>query len=116
MSNERISDALHGAMAYLSEHPDEARYTDSAAIATLEQGLRVEVEVTSESDDRGIMGLADDVPAAPLNVAVRATVAGVGVEETRLREAIEWAHAHCPVQDAAARAVPVSLRIDVESA
>jgi uncharacterized OsmC-like protein len=173
MSSERISDALHAAMAYLSDHPDEARYTDSPAVATLEQRLRVqvrgtsgeavatdmpesvggmnsapspgwlfraalasceatliamraahegvtlsrvEVEVTSESDDRGILGLEDDIAAGPLSIAVRATVAGVGVEEAQIREVIEWADAHCPVQDTAARAVPVTLRIDVESA
>jgi uncharacterized OsmC-like protein len=35
---------LEAAVAYLSERPDEARYTDSPATATLEEGLRVRVE------------------------------------------------------------------------
>jgi uncharacterized OsmC-like protein len=39
-----IKSGLEKAIAYLSEHPDEARYTDSVATATLEQGLRVRVE------------------------------------------------------------------------
>lgn len=39
-----IKGALDAAVAYLSEHPDEARYTDSEAVATLEEGLRVRVE------------------------------------------------------------------------
>ncbi len=39
-----VRTALEGAVAYLSEHPEEARYTDSEATATLEEGLRVRVE------------------------------------------------------------------------
>jgi len=39
-----IKAALEGAVAYLSEHPDEAGYVDSEAKATLEEGLRVRVE------------------------------------------------------------------------
>jgi uncharacterized OsmC-like protein len=38
---EGIREALERASAYLSQHPDEAAYTDSAATATLESGLRV---------------------------------------------------------------------------
>jgi uncharacterized OsmC-like protein len=36
--------AIDGEMAYLTEHPDEARYTDSVATARIEHGLRVSVE------------------------------------------------------------------------
>ncbi len=39
-----IRAAIDGAMAYLTDHPDEARYTDSVAIAHIEHGLRVRVE------------------------------------------------------------------------
>ena len=39
-----IRESIDAAVAYLSEHPDEARYTDSVATATLEGGLRVRVE------------------------------------------------------------------------
>lgn len=39
-----IRDAVAGASAYLTEHPDEARYRDSHARARLTDGLRVEVE------------------------------------------------------------------------
>ena len=38
-----IADAVSSAIAYLTEHPDEARYRDSNARARLESGLRVEV-------------------------------------------------------------------------
>lgn len=40
----RISDAVSGASAYLTDHPDEARYRDSHARARLADGLRVEVD------------------------------------------------------------------------
>ena len=36
-----IRDAIAGASAYLKDHPEEARYTDSPAIARLASGLRV---------------------------------------------------------------------------
>jgi uncharacterized OsmC-like protein len=39
-----ISEAVAAAAAYLTEHPDEARYRDSHARARLGDGLRVEVE------------------------------------------------------------------------
>jgi uncharacterized OsmC-like protein len=39
-----VKTAIEGAVAYLSEHPDEASYVDSEAKAKLEEGLRVRVE------------------------------------------------------------------------
>lgn len=41
-----IGDAIRSATEYLTAHPDEARYTDSAAVATLDEGLKVTVEDT----------------------------------------------------------------------
>lgn len=38
---ESIRSALEGAAAYLNAHPDEATYTDGAAVARLDEGLRV---------------------------------------------------------------------------
>jgi len=43
MGAEDIRAAIEGAVGYLTEHPDEARYTDSAAVAVIEDGLRVRV-------------------------------------------------------------------------
>ncbi len=40
---EAIRTAIEGASAYLTEHPDEARYTDSIATARIESGLHVRV-------------------------------------------------------------------------
>src|SRR5690349_8010747 len=116
-----IGDAVARAGAYLTDHPDEARYRDSAATARLSDGLvvtvtgpagealttdmpvgtggtasvpspgwylraaaascvasliraastgtnigAIEVTVDSESDDRGILGLDDSIPAGAL--------------------------------------------------
>ena len=166
----QIGDAVARASAYLAEHPDEARYRDSVATATLGRNLRVdvtgpggekvstdmprgiggeatvpspgwlfraatascvasligiraatlgldldpgEVEVTvdSESDDRGILGLDDDIAAGALSmkVVVRISDGSVGHEA---REAIaRWALDHCPVADSAARPVPIELEV-----
>jgi len=52
-----IADAVSSASAYLTEHPDEARYRDSHARARLESGLRV--EVTGPNGEQ----LATDMPA-----------------------------------------------------
>jgi uncharacterized OsmC-like protein len=40
---EHIRSSIENAVRYLTEHPDEARYTDSAATAVLEEGLRCRV-------------------------------------------------------------------------
>ena len=40
---EAIRAAIEGASAYLTDHPEEARYTDSMATARIESGLRVRV-------------------------------------------------------------------------
>lgn len=41
--NEHVATCMQQAIDYLTHNPDQARYTDSAATATLEEGLRVEV-------------------------------------------------------------------------
>jgi uncharacterized OsmC-like protein len=164
---EPIRAALAAASSYLSEHPDEAHYTDSAATATVDGGLRISVTgpdgatlvtdmphsvggggsapspgwflraaeascvatlmtmraaslghpitglsvtVDSESDDRGILGLDDSVPAGPLSTLI--VVQASGISEPTLRELAEWAVAHCPVTDAVRRAVPIELALD----
>ena len=168
MTNEKIATSIHNAIDYLTEHPDEARYTDSYATATLESGLRFRVEgpdgasvasdmpsavggagsapspawfmraalaacdasliamraaqegvaldklevvVDSESDDRGILGIDDDVPAGPLSTRVRVSISSKGASDERLRAIVDWAHQHCPVSDATSRAIPTTLEV-----
>ncbi|MEO7295631.1 MAG: OsmC family protein [Candidatus Limnocylindria bacterium] len=163
---DAIRDAIKGASAYLMEHPDEARYTDSLATARVEDGLRVrvvgpngetlatdmpgavggggsapspgwflraavaacvtslavmraaqleiegftcEVEVDSESDDRGILGLDASVPGGPLSM--RIGIRMTGASSDRLGEVAHWAVEHCPVSDAVRRAVQVNIDV-----
>jgi uncharacterized OsmC-like protein len=59
----QIGDAVARASAYLGEHPDEARYRDSAAVARLGKNLRVDVtgpggEAIATDMPRGIGGQA----------------------------------------------------------
>lgn len=168
MGANSIRQAIEAATAYLSEHPDEAKATDSAATATIVDGLvmrvtgpkgetittdmvpsvggtasapspgwllraaeascvatliamraamlgitldALEVTVDSVSDDRGLLGIDESVPAGPLTgrVAVRLTAAGV--EAATLEEIAHWGVEHCPVCDAVERAVPVTTEV-----
>jgi uncharacterized OsmC-like protein len=162
-----IAEAVERANRYLTEHPEEARYRDSAARAHLESGLvvdvtgptgealrtdmptgiggtasapspgwflraaeasciaalvgiraaalgielrSVDVEVDSESDDRGILGLDADVPAGALNV--RAVIAIDAEADRGVIDALgAWAVDHCPVMDTVRRAVPLEIEV-----
>jgi uncharacterized OsmC-like protein len=165
---ESIRAAIVGASAYLTEHPDEARYTDTLATARVEDGLRVRVEgpngevletdmpagvggaasaagpgwylrasiaacvaslatmraaqleltgftcaveVDSESDDRGILGLDASVPGGPLSMRIRLQLHADGLGLDQLEEVAVWAVEHCPASDAVRRAVPVHIEV-----
>ncbi len=71
----------------------------------------VEVEVDSESDDRGILGLDDAIPAGPLSVRILVTVRARGRASADLDELAHWAVDHCPVADGVRRAVPVEVEV-----
>jgi uncharacterized OsmC-like protein len=168
MSTEGIATAIRSASEYLASHPDEARSTDSAAVATLLGGLVVrvtgpageslttdmvtsvggtasapspgwllraaesscvvtliamraamlgigldalEVSVDSESDDRGLLGVDDEVPAGPLSGRVSVRLTAEGVDPATLEEIARWGVKHCPVCDALERAVPISIEV-----
>lgn len=97
------------------------RAAEAACVATL-IGMRaahvgvaldsVEVSVDSESDDRGILGIDDSVPAGPLSSRVVAKVTSTSAAELEIADIVRWAVAHCPVTDAIARAVPLTLEIE----
>jgi uncharacterized OsmC-like protein len=167
---DTIRAAIEGARAYLGAHPDEARYTDSVATATLGEGLRVRVagpngealetdmpggvggagdhpspgwfmrasmaacvaslagmraaalgiagvrctvQVDSESDDRGILGIDASVPAGPLSVRIGLRLAAAGASPADLEELAAWAIDHCPVSDGVRRAVPVQVDVTI---
>lgn len=165
-----IRESIENAARHLTEHPGEARYTDSYARATLGEALRVEVtgpnrerivtdmpssiggrgeqpspgwlfraamascvastigmeaaresvtitslevEVDSESDDRGIFGMDEAVPPGPLSARIKIRTRADGVEESRLRDLLERGAGRCPVSDATERAVEVFLEIEI---
>jgi uncharacterized OsmC-like protein len=98
------------------------RAADASCIATLismraaEQGIALdtlEVTVDSESDDYGILGIDEAVPAGPLSMRIHVRVAAGGVNEVGLRQIVAWGVDHCPVCDAAKRAVPVEAVVEV---
>ena len=74
----------------------------------------LEVTVDGESDDRGLLGMDDSIPAGPLSVRTRVRIGADGVAPDRLREIVEWAEAHSPVADAVGRAVPKKVEIEVQ--
>jgi len=165
-----IAEAVQNASAYLSEHPDEARYRDAHARARVVDGLSVEIEgpggesartdmprgiggtatmpspgwlyraaaascvvsliairaaslgvdlepgtvvvtVDSESDDRGILGLDEGIPAGVLGLRVVASLRGHGLDRARAEAIVQWAVDHCPVTDTTRRAVPIEVAI-----
>ncbi|MGH2826482.1 MAG: OsmC family protein [Actinomycetota bacterium] len=170
MSNDSIRTAIQGAVEYLTDHPGDARATDSFATATIEEGLRcvvsgpdgaethtdmvtavggansapspgwllraatascvatliamkaaieglslgaIEVTVDSESNDLGILGIDDEVPAAPSSVSVRVKLETTDGDAAKVEEIIRWADEHCPVTDLTRREVPVTLETEI---
>jgi uncharacterized OsmC-like protein len=76
-------------------------------------GLRsLEVEVDSESDDRGILGIDESVPAGPLWTRISIRAAADGVDADTLRDVVDRGAGRCPVCDATKRAVDVSTEIE----
>ena len=169
VSGDTIRKSLRTASDYLGRHPEQARSTDSAAVATLVDGLVVsvtgpagasittdmvpsvggtatapspgwllraaeascvvtliamraamlginldalEVTVDSESDDRGLLGIDDDVPAGPLSGRVSVRLTASGVDAGTLDEIAHWGVQHCPVCDALERAIPVTTEVE----
>lgn len=74
---------------------------------------RLEVEVDSESDDRGLLGIGSDVPAGPLGMRTVVRLASANADEAALGDLVRWADEHSPVDDAVRRAIPVELAIKV---
>jgi hypothetical protein len=74
---------------------------------------RLEVEVDSESDDRGLLGIGPDVPAGPLVMRTVVRLASANSDEAALGDLVRWADEHSPVDDAVRRAIPVELAIKV---
>lgn len=94
--------------------------TTSIALQAANQGIsltRLEVEVTSRSDLRGVFGMTDVqgevVPAGPLDVALSVRIAADGVSPDRLRALVESTCRCSPIPDAVRRATPLAVRVEV---
>ena len=73
----------------------------------------LEVTVDSVSDDRGLLGIDEQVPAGPLSSRVSVRLHATGVEPMVLDEIARWGVAHCPVCDALERPIPVTTEIEL---
>jgi uncharacterized OsmC-like protein len=74
----------------------------------------LKVTVESESDDRGLLGMDDGIPAGPLSVRVRVHIAAHDIEPERLHAIVEWADRHSPVGDAIRRAVLMATEVEID--
>jgi uncharacterized OsmC-like protein len=73
--------------------------------------FRCEVDVDSESNDYGILGLDASTPAGPLAMRLQFRMSADDARLDGLEEIATWAADHCPVADAVRRGV--SLHIEV---
>jgi uncharacterized OsmC-like protein len=71
----------------------------------------LEVTVDSESDDRGLLGIDDDVPAGPLSGRISVSLSAAGTDPTTLEEMVRWGVQHCPVCNALERPVPLTTQV-----
>jgi uncharacterized OsmC-like protein len=71
----------------------------------------LEVAVDSESDDRGMLGMDDSVPAGPLTGRVRVRLTAAGADPATLDEMARWGVEHCPVCNALERPVPLTVEV-----
>jgi hypothetical protein len=81
------------------------RPTSGIALDTLE------IVVDSESDDRGLLGIDDSVPAGPLSSRVAVRLVAEGVDEATLQEIARWGISHRPVCNALERVVPLTIDV-----
>jgi organic hydroperoxide reductase OsmC/OhrA len=78
------------------------------------------VRASSRSDARGVFGMTDAegelVHAGPHDMQLQVRNSAHGVSPERLRALVQDSHCCSPVSDALQTAVPVALRIDVDTA
>lgn len=72
----------------------------------------LEVTVTSESDNRGMLGLDENVPAGLQAMRVHVRVSAPGTPEETLDELVRWACTHSPVGCADTQSAQVEVLIE----
>jgi uncharacterized OsmC-like protein len=73
----------------------------------------LEVTVESESDNRGLLGLAGAEFPGPLAVRIVVRLGSEDVPAEQLRQIVKWAEDHSPVGDAVRRAIPSAAVVEV---
>jgi len=71
----------------------------------------VDVEVDSESDDRGILGLDDAIPAGALSARAVVAIEAPDADRATIEALASWALDHCPVTDTVRRSVAFELEV-----
>lgn len=71
----------------------------------------LEVIVESDSDDRGLLGIDDNISAGPLAMRTRVRIGADDESPERLQEIVDWADAHSPVGDAVRLAIPSRMEV-----
>lgn len=73
----------------------------------------LEVRVDSTSDDRGLLGMDDSIPAGPLSIKVSIRIGAKGVSSERLRKIVEYAETHSPVGEPLTRVMPTEYSVNI---
>jgi uncharacterized OsmC-like protein len=76
----------------------------------------LEVNVESESDFRGVLGVDPSVQPGPLSMRVGIRVAAANASDEQLRAIVERAEARSPVRHALAQELPMTTEIQIDSA
>lgn len=76
----------------------------------------VEVNVETDSDLRGILGMDESVSAGHGPVRIKVTIASPTASPAELRELVEWADRHSPVNCTVRQAPECVLEIEVAQA
>lgn len=86
------------------------------AIRAAQEGIAIdslEVTVGSRSDDRGLLGMSQEIHAGPTESWARVVISAAGASKDKLQEIVEWAEEHSPVTDALCRSVPHRLKLEI---
>ena len=122
-AGEALVTDMPAAVGGSGEHPSPGwflRASVAACVASLAtmraaqlgvDGFRCEVEVDSESDDRGILGLDSSVPGGPVSMRIGLRLLSGDVRLEDLEDLAVWAVEHCPVSDAVRRAIPTHVEV-----
>ena len=94
--------------------------TTRIAMEAVAQGIgltELQVVVSSRSDTRGVLGMAESdgttVPAGPVQVQMRVRIGAPGVACERLQELVEFSYRCSPMLCAMESAVPVDLQVEL---